>query len=134
MILVEKNYHFHAAHRNEAAGAKCGRIHGHTYHVICSFAFPNWGNGITILFQDLDSVVEPIIKKHCHYLLLDQTDRLAQILEAAKEPFLALPFATTAENIAKYLFEQIAAANVPITKIILSETTTSKVIYEPQSF
>lgn len=131
MIRVEKSYHFHAAHRNKAAGEKCARIHGHTYHVECCFSFPNWKDGITILFQDLDSVVEPIIKKHCHYLLLDQSDTLAQILEAANEPFLALPFATTAENIAKYLFEQIAAAGAPITKITLAETTTSTVIYEP---
>jgi len=53
------------------------------------------------------------------------------LLKEANEPFLALPFATTAENIARYLFELIATSKVPITKISLAETTTSKIIYEP---
>jgi len=131
MIQIEKIYHFHAAHRNKEAGEKCGRIHGHTYHIVCYFSFPEWADGVTMLFQDLDSIVEPIIKKHCHYLLLDENDSLVNLLKEANEPFLALPFATTAENIARYLFELIATSKVPITKISLAETTTSKIIYEP---
>ena len=39
MIQIEKKYHFYAAHRNKNADEKCGRIHGHTYKVICSFKF-----------------------------------------------------------------------------------------------
>ena len=131
MIQIEKKYHFHAAHRNKEAGEKCGRIHGHTYHIVCTFSFPDWKDGVTILFQDLDNVAEPIIKKHCHYLLLDENDSLAQVLKDANEPFISLPFATSAENIARYLFGLIAAAKAPITKISLSETTTSIVVYEP---
>ena len=34
-MKIEKKYHFYAAHRNKNAGEKCGRIHGHTYNVLC---------------------------------------------------------------------------------------------------
>lgn len=38
-MIIQKKYHFYAAHRNKAGGEKCGRIHGHTYDVVCYFKF-----------------------------------------------------------------------------------------------
>jgi 6-pyruvoyltetrahydropterin/6-carboxytetrahydropterin synthase len=133
MIQIEKKYHFYAAHRNKSAGEKCGRIHGHTYDVKCFFKFANIGDGgITCLFSDIDKLVEPIIKEHCHWFLLSQEDQLCAILELAGEPFLSLPFETSAENMSIWLFTRIKnETKLPIYRIDLGETKSSTVIYEP---
>ena len=58
-MKIEKKYYFYAGHRNKSAGEKCGRPHGHTYDVTCTFRFGTMENGITMLFSDIDKLVEP---------------------------------------------------------------------------
>lgn len=134
-MVIEKKYHFYAAHRNPAGGEKCGRIHGHTYDVVCYFKFNTINeDGITTLFSDIDLRVEPIIKEHCHWFLLYDQDPLCDVLDLANEPFKKLPFITSAENLSVWLYTRIKnETNLPIYKIELGETKSSKVIYEPQS-
>ena len=79
-MIIEKKYHFYAAHRNKNAGEKCGRIHGHTYDVVCHFKFNEMKDGVTMLFSDIDKVVEPIIKQYDHHLLLFRDDSLCDVL------------------------------------------------------
>jgi 6-pyruvoyl-tetrahydropterin synthase len=134
MILIKK-YHFYAAHRNEEAGIKCGRIHGHTYDIELSFDYSDkstWsGDAITCLFSDVDSLVEPLIKQYDHYLLLYDKDVLCDVLQLADEPYLKLPFQTSAENLAMWILHEIRnATNLPLVKIKLAETKSSTVEYD----
>jgi 6-pyruvoyltetrahydropterin/6-carboxytetrahydropterin synthase len=130
MVKIEKKYHFYGAHRNLKAGEKCGRIHGHTYEIECIFEFKQLNEGVSMLFSDIDSLVEPIIKEHCHYLLLHEKDSLCDLFEIAGEPFLKLPFETSAENLAIWLATRILnETNLPIVEIRLAETKSSKVIF-----
>jgi 6-pyruvoyltetrahydropterin/6-carboxytetrahydropterin synthase len=131
-MTIEKKYHFYAAHRNKAAGEKCGRLHGHTYDVVCHFSFNELKEGgVTFLFSDIDELVSPIIKEYCHWLLLFEKDTLCEVLDKANEPYLKLPFETSVENMAIWLFNRIAAeTNLPISKIELAETKSSKIVYE----
>lgn len=132
MIKIEKKYHFYAAHRNKAGGEKCGRIHGHTYEITCHFEFNNINEGgVTCLFSDIDKLVEPIIKEHCHWFLIYENDPLVSILELANEPIKKLPFETSAENLSMWLFTRIKnETQLPIVRIELAETKSSNVIYE----
>lgn len=131
-MKIEKKYHFYAAHRNKGGGEKCGRIHGHTYEVICDFKFTEINeSGVTVLFSDIDAKVEPIVKGFCHWFLLYEKDPLCDVLELAGEPFLKLPFETSAENMALWIFNRIQReTGLPIVKIQLAETKSSNVIYE----
>ena len=128
-MQIEKTYYFYAAHRNKHGGKKCGRIHGHTYDVICTLNFTEMANGITMLFSDIDKVIEPIIKQYDHYFLLYEKDPLCELLDLANEEYCKLPFETSAENMAVWIFNQIKQ-ELPITKIQFSETKSSKIIYE----
>ena len=128
-MIIEKKYHFYAAHRNKNAGEKCGRIHGHTYDVVCHFKFNEMKDGVTMLFSDIDKVVEPIIKQYDHHFLLFRDDSLCDVLNMANEPYIELPFETSAENMAMWIFNQIKT-HLPIVKIELAETKSSNVIYE----
>tara|TARA_R100000781_G_C4059734_1_gene120589 strand:- start:427 stop:828 length:402 start_codon:yes stop_codon:yes gene_type:complete len=127
-MKIVKKYHFYAAHRNKEAGEKCGRIHGHTYDIECVFKFNNMVNGVTMLFSDIDIIVEPIIKQYDHYFILFKDDPLCEILDLANEPYIELPFETSAENMAIWIFNQIKK-ELPIVEIRLGETKTSKIIY-----
>lgn len=128
-MIIEKKYYFYAAHRNKNAGEKCGRIHGHTYNLVCHFKFNEMKDGVTMLFSDIDKVVEPIVKQYDHHFLLYKEDSLCDVLNMANEPFIELPFETSAENMAMWIFNQIKT-HLPIVKIELAETKSSNVIYE----
>jgi 6-pyruvoyl-tetrahydropterin synthase len=131
-MIIEKRYHFYGAHRNQFADEKCGRIHGHTYEVICQFKFDFIkDDGITVLFSDIDKLVEPIIKDYCHWFLLWENDSLCELLDLANEPYKKLPFITSAENLSVWLFTRIKnETKLPIVKLNLAETKSSNVIYE----
>lgn len=129
-MIIEKKYHFYAAHRNKQAGEKCGRIHGHTYGVLVKFAFTQMTNGITTLFSDIDNKVEPIIKDFDHYFILHEKDELCNALDLINEPYKSVPFETSAENVAIWLYTRIKnETSLPIIEIQLAETKSSKVIY-----
>ena len=135
-MIINKKYHFYAAHRNPEGGEKCGRIHGHTYEIECYFDFEyrDKESSVTVLFSDIDKLVEPIIKQHCHWFLLWEKDLLCELLDLANEPYLKLPFITSAENLSIWLFNRIKTeTKLPISRIELAETKTSKVIYEIKS-
>ena len=134
-MVIEKKYHFYAAHRNHAGGEKCGRIHGHTYNVKCFFKFDQINEGgITCLFSDIDKLVEPLIKSYCHWFLIYEFDPLVSFLELANEPIKKMPFETSAENMAIWIFNQIKnETKLPIIRIELAETKSSKAIYEIKS-
>jgi len=127
-MKIEKKYHFYAGHRNKKAGEKCGRLHGHTYKVKCIFEFTEMKDGVTMLFSDIDKIVEPIIKQYDHYFLLYEEDSLCEILDLANEPYIKLPFETSAENMSVWIYTQIKR-ELPIIEIQLAETQTSKIIY-----
>jgi 6-pyruvoyl-tetrahydropterin synthase len=54
------------------------------------------------------------------------------MLDLVDEPYIELPFETSAENLALWIFNQIEA-KLPIVKIELAETKSSNVIYETSS-
>jgi len=129
-ITIEKKYYFYAAHRNKAAGKKCGRIHGHTYWVTFTMKF-NTNNDIAMLFQDIDDILEPMVKSLDHYLILKQDDSLVNVLTNHGEEFLVLPFETSAENLARYFFHEAEEQIPELISVAVKETQSSNVIYQP---
>tara|TARA_R110002051_G_scaffold177777_2_gene247629 strand:+ start:15033 stop:15452 length:420 start_codon:yes stop_codon:yes gene_type:complete len=136
-MIISKKYHFYSGHRNENLNDKCKNLHGHTYYVTMDFDFTefNQATGITMLFGDIDSVVDPIINKLDHSLLIHEKDPLLKyLLMYTKEEKESLKLSifnnvTSAENLAQYIFHLVAEI-LPIVKISLQETTSSTVIYE----
>lgn len=132
-MVIQKKYHFYAAHRNKEAGVKCGRIHGHTYDVRVHVAFPQFEGDVAMLFSDIDQVAEPIIKSFDHYFILDENDPLCTVLDACGEEFVTVPFQTSAENMARHLANLLEEGGLTISRLELAETKTSTVIHEPSN-
>ncbi len=133
MIVLEKRYHFYAAHRNQHLQDKCRNIHGHTYYVTTYFSFDQPDNsGITVLFSDVDRKVEPLIKALDHALLLDVNDPIYQVLRDQDILIRTFDVPTSVENLCQYLYNSIRnITGLPLTRIDIQETTTSIVRYEP---
>lgn len=139
-MIINKKYHFYAGHRNENIDDKCKNLHGHTYYVTMDFDFKefNKATGITMLFSEIDSIVDPLINKLDHSLLIHEKDPLLKYLmlftkeEKTSLKVSILNTVTSAENLAQYIFH-LVEEKLPIIKITLQETTSSIVIYEPSN-
>jgi len=135
-MIISKKYHFYAGHRNETLKDKCFNLHGHTYYITMDFDLDyNKDTGITILFSDIDLIVEPIIKQLDHSLLIHKQDPLLKYLDMFCEQegvglkLYLMDNLTSAENLSRHIFKKVVK-KLPIVKILLKETTTSTVIYE----
>ena len=66
-----------------------------------------------------------------HTLLLHRDDPLLPVLREAGERFYLMDDNPTAENIARLIFEFVAARGFPVVEVTLWETGTSSASYRP---
>lgn len=125
---ITKRFKFYAAHRNEEIGGKCASIHGHRYGVEVTICEPKNGS-ITILFDDIEKVIDPIIADLDHSLILHSNDPEAlnlMGLESCQKVY-QVPFPTSAENLAEHLFKKILSNGLNVLELSLQETDSSTV-------
>jgi 6-pyruvoyl-tetrahydropterin synthase len=128
-MKIYRKYHFYAGHRNEDAGEKCSRMHGHTYEVECCFAWHDFNGDVAMLFNDIDEKAEPIIKYFDHYFILWAKDPMCEVMDEVGEVYRKVDFVTSAENMAKHLYDLIGE-ELPIERIRLAETKSGFVEYK----
>lgn len=70
------DFHYDSAHYLPMVpkGHKCGRLHGHTYHLTVTLDGPVGGDGFVIDFAEVKDAVAPLVKQLDHYLLNDVID------------------------------------------------------------
>ena len=112
MFMIMKEFRFEAAHSlsHLPEGHKCKRVHGHSYRVQVVIESPQLDDrGFCQLdYSDLDE-----FKKY-----LDETFDHRNLNEV-------LPFRTTAENIAKYLYERARETSMFVSAVRVSETNNT---------
>ncbi len=116
-MTIYKQFTFDAAHflPNVPEGHKCRALHGHTYHLTVFLSGPILEDAGWVLdFGDVKSVCKPVVDRLDHNLLNEI-------------PGLENP---TAENVARWLWQQFAKGLPGLHKIELKETPSSGVIYE----
>jgi 6-pyruvoyltetrahydropterin/6-carboxytetrahydropterin synthase len=134
-MLIQKDYKFYAAHRNEELHDKCRNLHGHRYGIRCVFAVERTGSYST-LFGDFDAQIEPFLKeRYDHSLLIHVRDPLYETLrghaERTGECFRMVEFdaPTSVENLAHRLFTEITQMGYQLHRIEVRETDSSVVVY-----
>jgi 6-pyruvoyltetrahydropterin/6-carboxytetrahydropterin synthase len=134
-MIVQKDYKFYAAHRNEELADKCRNLHGHRYGVRCYFEVERTGSCST-LFGDFDSLIEPFLKaEYDHGMLINAHDSLYETLrdhmrrtgENLKLKTFDRP--TSVENLAHQLFSEITEMGFRLSRLEIRETDTSVVEY-----
>ena len=134
-MLIQKDYKFYAAHRNEQLDDKCRNLHGHRYGLRCFFEVERTG-ALTTLFGDFDQRIEPHLKsEYDHSMLINVNDSLYETLlvhtERTGERLKLKTFdaPTTVENLAHKLFTEITDMGFRLAKLEVRETDTSVVVY-----
>ncbi|MBM4076398.1 MAG: hypothetical protein FJ267_12255 [Planctomycetes bacterium] len=134
-MIIQKDYKFYAAHRNEQLTDKCRNLHGHRYGLRCFFQVERAG-AISTLFGEFDQVIEPFLKdQYDHAMLMHVDDPLYETLlghtertgEALKLKLFDAP--TSVENLAYQLFTEITEFGFRLDRIEVRETDTSVVSY-----
>ena len=131
-MTITKHFHFYAAHRNEEIGGKCAAIHGHRYGIAVTVEEQRSGS-VTMLFEEIERRVKPVLDRLDHTLLLNRGDpaRDALLASGACCRVYEVPFPTSAENMAEHLLSELRRAGLNVVELALQETDTSIVTVKP---
>ena len=124
-------------HRLANHNGKCRNLHGHQYVlevVIEGNPQENSGHsseGMLVDFSDLKTLLDTQIHDRCdHAFMLAESDQIMKDFYTANSDLkhLIVPFPTTAENIAQWIFDQLQpqipqlSPNLKLTSVQLWET------------
>lgn len=115
-MQIYKEFSFDAAHflPNVPKGHKCGRLHGHTFHVRVYIEGPvGEQTGWVMDFGDLKAAFKPIYDQLDHYYLNDIT--------GLENP--------TSENLARWIWQRLKPELDLLSLIEVRETCTSGCLY-----
>ncbi len=111
-----KSFRFEAAHAlpNVPAEHKCSRMHGHSYRVDIHVAGPvDPEKGWVMDFGDIKAAVEPVLEELDHRML-------------GEVPGLTN---STAEMIARYIFDRVRPSVPLLSAVTVWESDTSRCVY-----
>ncbi|EGY32886.1 queuosine biosynthesis protein QueD [Aggregatibacter actinomycetemcomitans serotype e str. SC1083] len=135
MFKVSKEFSFDMAHLLDGHDGKCQNLHGHTYklqvEVRGNLYQESAKQGMVIDFSDLKKTVNhAILEPMDHAFIYDQTSeresKIAALLQQLDSKTFGVPFRTTAEQLAQFIFNQLKYQNnLPVSAVRLWETPTS---------
>src|SRR5437870_3330944 len=105
---------FEAAHDIPGYQGKCSRLHGHGYRVEVEFTGKELNEiGMLHDFADLKDSVNAVLPDHLY---------LNDVMQVP----------TSAENIAKWIYDRLAERDLPVSAVTLWETENNGCRYTPE--
>ena len=138
MLTVTKSIKFDAAHILTNHEGLCKNLHGHTYRVEVGVAqAPDDTADMVIDFKDLKRLGEEMIAaRFDHAFIYDSTSpgesEIAAVVEKHGMRTAALPFRSTAENLARHFFTLLAPSLPGLRFIRVWETPESCAEYSKE--
>lgn len=145
MYHVTKELEFDMAHRLMDYKGACNNLHGHRYKIALSFEgeVETLGDspeeGMVVDFGVVKRLAGDWINNNLDHatMLFQKDDTLIQTLKGMKLKVVVTPFQPTAENMAKYIFDELTNffdTNGPdlsakLFKVVVWETPTSYATY-----
>jgi 6-pyruvoyltetrahydropterin/6-carboxytetrahydropterin synthase len=124
MFTVFKDFTFAAAHAIRGHTRGCQNLHGHNYRVRVHVRAERLDAlGMVIDFADLKAITEQVVGRFDHAVVNDHPP-----FDAERN--------TTAEELARWVFEEIAGrlpAGRAVARVEIWETESSCAIYEPSA-
>lgn len=115
-VSLTKSFHFEAAHwlPTFPDGHKCRRLHGHSFHVdVVVGGEVDPAKGYLVDYGVMKGAIEPVNQRLDHYLLNE--------IEGLENP--------TAENIARWVFDQLKPSLPMLASVRVHETCTTECEY-----
>ena len=112
---------------------KCRHLHGHNGTVEIALSQETLDRrGMVVDFDDIKRTIQTWIDEELdHKMLLRKDDPALATLQQLGEPLYVMDDNPTAENIAKLIFEYARSQKLPVTAVLLWETSHSFASYHP---
>lgn len=128
---------FDSAHFLTDYYGKCENLHGHRWRVVVYLEADELQSEGTMKDMVLDfgvfkRAVRDLAEELDHTFLLEEgslADATVSALEAEGFSLTAMPFRTTAENLARYFCERLTAQGLPVSQVDMYETPNNCAIY-----
>ena len=131
MITVTKTVRFDAAHVLTNHQGLCKNLHGHTYRVDVSVAqAADDGCDMVIDFKDLKAIANEVICDRFDHAFIYNTEsagekEIAAVVEKNGMRTVAIPFRSTAENLAKMFYGELKNRIPGLAAVKVWETADS---------
>ena len=131
MITVTKTVRFDAAHVLTNHQGLCKNLHGHTYRVDVSVAqAEDDGRDMVIDFKDLKGIANEVICDRFDHAFIYNTEsagerEIAAVVEKNGMRTVAIPFRSTAENLAKLFYNELKSRIPGLSAVKVWETADS---------
>ncbi len=137
MYGLECEYAFDSAHFLTDYYGKCENLHGHRWRVVAKIEQPELQTEGTMKDMVLDfGVFKKTVKEICdrldHTFLIEEGSLKPDTLAALQSEgfnLTVLPFRTTAENLANYIFGELEEQGLPVAEIEVDETPNNRAFY-----
>ena len=141
MYALKTEASFDSAHFLTDYYGKCENLHGHRWRVVVyveqeDLRVDGTEKDMVIDFGVFKQVVREVVGELDHTFIVEQGSlKPATVAALEDEGFklTCLPFRTTAENLARWLFVQLAARDLPVSQVECYETPNNCAIYRPSA-
>lgn len=136
MITVTKTVKFDAAHVLTNHQGLCKNLHGHTYRVDVSVAqAADDDRDMVIDFKDLKGIANEVVCDRFDHAFIYNTEsagecEIAAVVEKNGMRTVAIPFRSTAENLAKLFFNDLKTRIPGLAAVKVWETADSCAEYK----
>ena len=131
MLTITKSVKFDAAHVLTNHKGLCKNLHGHTYRVDVSVRQAEGdGSDMVMDFKDVKRICEEtVLSKFDHAFIYDETSvgesEIAAVVQTNGMRTAALPFRSTAENLARWIFGVLEGRIAGLYAVRVYETAES---------
>lgn len=133
MYCVKTEESFDSAHFLAGYDGKCSNIHGHRWRVVIEVAKENLNEGgMVIDFTDLKKELKEFVDNLDHSLIIEKNSlRYVTFKALAEDGFkiVEVDFRPTAENFAKYFFDEFKNKGYCMKSVEVYETPKNCAVY-----
>lgn len=113
-MKIAKEFRWEMGHRLPEHFGLCKNIHGHSYKMIVEFEGYLNKDQMVIDYYDVEKIINPIIHQLDHAFMVNAKDKIVlEFLEKMNSKKVVVDFDATAENICKYLLNEISKSKLP---------------------
>lgn len=133
MYIVKTEDSFDSAHFLARYNGKCRNIHGHRWRVVIEIVGENLDDGMVVDFTDIKAALKALTDNLDHSLVMEKDTLKPQTYECLVDEgfrIMIMDFRPTAENFAKYFFDEIKNKGFNIRAAEVYETPNNCARYE----